>query len=349
MIWYGKTKSHFQQQSIRDLISGRYTTLILFRSDDRSPFEYAGIGHPLPHKNTLYPVRIDWKIERSSYNTGDSNGHKPEFQSLPLQRDAFLDAIASLNVHHQGETEASYKALLLLTMIARAEAGLDASVSYQDLMPHLRALVDRWKLTPESVDPRLPFWHLQEPHLWEIPYAANIPRVANGRPTARMLIEFGARGRIPTEHWIPLCESKSYRDSARWILLHRFWKPNEHEAVLSATAAAEAIASDSTDTTATSATTLNQETKNMTVRLVDDARAILSMRESDFDAYSAYGEVVDNSIQAESSFSRIRVNASSQRSGRSYRAINEIAFGDDGIGMNAETLHRCLQLGYSTR
>ena len=37
----------------------------------------------------------------------------------------------------------------------------------------------------------------------------------------------------------------------------------------------------------------------MTVRLINEATALLSMRESDFDAYSAYGEAVDNSIQAE--------------------------------------------------
>lgn len=350
LIWYGKTKSHFQQQSIRDLISERYTTLIFFRSDDRSPFEYAGIGHPLPHKNTYYPVRIDWKIERSSYILGDFNVHSRENKSAPLQRDPFLDAIESLNVHRGSDVEAPYKALLLLTMIARAEAGLGATVRYQDLMPHLRALMDRWNLAPESVDPRLPFWHLQEPHLWEIPDVANIPRGANGRPTAGMLVESGATGRIPSEHWTTLCCNPACRNSARRMLLSRFWEPAEYETVLAATAAAaNAIGNSPPIAPLTHATRLNEETEDMTVRLVDDARAILSMRESDFDAYSAYGEVVDNSIQAESSFSRIRVNASSQRSGRGYRAINEIAFGDDGTGMNVDTLHRCLQLGYSTR
>ena len=36
----------------------------------------------------------------------------------------------------------------------------------------------------------------------------------------------------------------------------------------------------------------------MSVTLVEDGAALLSMRNSDFDAYSAFGEVVDNSIQA---------------------------------------------------
>lgn len=87
----------------------------------------------------------------------------------------------------------------------------------------------------------------------------------------------------------------------------------------------------------------------MTVRLVNDATALISMRESDFDAYSAYGEVVDNSIQANSSFVRIHVETILSEGKSNYEAIKEIAFGDNGDGMNKDVLQRCLQLGYSTR
>jgi len=88
-----------------------------------------------------------------------------------------------------------------------------------------------------------------------------------------------------------------------------------------------------------------------TVRLINDATAILSMRESDFDAYSAYGEVIDNSIQASATNIRIRVCAKerSGTKGRPYSIIEKICFGDDGIGMPPEVLHQCLVLGYSTR
>jgi hypothetical protein len=37
----------------------------------------------------------------------------------------------------------------------------------------------------------------------------------------------------------------------------------------------------------------------MSVALVESGAAPESMRNSDFDVYSAYGEVIDNSIQAE--------------------------------------------------
>jgi hypothetical protein len=84
----------------------------------------------------------------------------------------------------------------------------------------------------------------------------------------------------------------------------------------------------------------------MSVRLVNDATALLSMRESDFDAYSAMGEVIDNSIQANAKTITINVKYDA---GTTHELIEYIAFGDDGDGMPDDVLHHCLQLGYSTR
>jgi polyhydroxyalkanoate synthesis regulator phasin len=81
------------------------------------------------------------------------------------------------------------------------------------------------------------------------------------------------------------------------------------------------------------------------VSLVDDGAALLSMRNSDFDAYSAIGEVIDNSIQAAAKNIRLQITFQQSR----QEPIISVAFGDDGIGMSSEILHRCLQLGYSTR
>ena len=76
--------------------------------------------------------------------------------------------------------------------------------------------------------------------------------------------------------------------------------------------------------------------------LVNAATAILSMRSSSFDELSAYGEVVDNSIQAEAKNVKIKFDTTN-------RDIRKLAFGDDGIGMDAETLSKCLSLGWSSR
>jgi hypothetical protein len=85
-----------------------------------------------------------------------------------------------------------------------------------------------------------------------------------------------------------------------------------------------------------------------TVRMVNDSLALLSMRDSDFDAYSAFGEIIDNSIQANASNICIKVEVAAPERGR-YEVIRSISFGDDGDGMDREVLHRCLQLGYSSR
>lgn len=85
------------------------------------------------------------------------------------------------------------------------------------------------------------------------------------------------------------------------------------------------------------------------VALVENGAALLSMRNSDFDAYSAYGEVIDNSIQADADEIRVRFDYLPKSAARKREALNYVAFGDNGKGMDAELLHRCLQLGYSSR
>lgn len=76
-------------------------------------------------------------------------------------------------------------------------------------------------------------------------------------------------------------------------------------------------------------------------------RALESLRNSDFDTLSALGEVVDNSIQANAKNIRIRVSQTKIR--KNKYDLTEIAFADDGDGMDKDTLGKCLQLGFSAR
>jgi hypothetical protein len=90
--------------------------------------------------------------------------------------------------------------------------------------------------------------------------------------------------------------------------------------------------------------------KEEKVRIFSDAQAIQSERASDFDVYSAYGEVLDNSVEADAMNIKIKFNCSLDKSrGKNFLHLNSVAFGDDGIGMEKEILHHCLQLGYSSR
>jgi hypothetical protein len=85
----------------------------------------------------------------------------------------------------------------------------------------------------------------------------------------------------------------------------------------------------------------------MAERFFEDSNALDSLRHSDFDALSAYGEVIDNSLQAGASKISIRMNLSPPKSG--YHQIQEMTFCDDGHGMDTATLQKCLKLGWSSR
>lgn len=76
--------------------------------------------------------------------------------------------------------------------------------------------------------------------------------------------------------------------------------------------------------------------------------ALKSLRNSDFDAYSAICEVIDNSIEADSKEIKIKIQEEVPPGKRVPRPI-QMAFGDDGNGMDSETLQLCLKLGYSGR
>ena len=82
--------------------------------------------------------------------------------------------------------------------------------------------------------------------------------------------------------------------------------------------------------------------------LIDQADALESFRASDFDCYSAYGEVLDNSVQANASIVKVTFKDREDRSRRN-KMIGEVFFADNGEGMTPDILRRCLKLGYSSR
>ena len=73
---------------------------------------------------------------------------------------------------------------------------------------------------------------------------------------------------------------------------------------------------------------------------------IRSERESDFDSNSAYGEVLDNSIQANAKNIKIKFLTLTKSK---KEILEKIVFGDDGDGMSSGTVENCLTQGFSTR
>lgn len=82
---------------------------------------------------------------------------------------------------------------------------------------------------------------------------------------------------------------------------------------------------------------------------VEQDTALESMRASDFDCFSAYGEVIDNSLQAYASDIRVFIEERKDRENTRVKKIGRVIFADDGLGMDADLLHKCLKLGHSSR
>jgi hypothetical protein len=85
---------------------------------------------------------------------------------------------------------------------------------------------------------------------------------------------------------------------------------------------------------------------------IEGAHLIQSLRASDFDLPSAIGELIDNSIQAESTNIHIKIEDFTTGARKKFKLIKKILCGDDGYGMESNhkgVLHSCIKLGYSTR
>ncbi|BCL39286.1 ATP-binding protein [Nostoc sp. MS1] len=86
--------------------------------------------------------------------------------------------------------------------------------------------------------------------------------------------------------------------------------------------------------------------------LLELATAYKSLRDSGFDFSTAVGEPIDNAIQAQATKIRVitkTIERDNHNSKKKLPVIQQVAIVDNGYGMNADVLHGCLQLGYSTR
>lgn len=73
-------------------------------------------------------------------------------------------------------------------------------------------------------------------------------------------------------------------------------------------------------------------------------KALESMRDAGFDVTVATGEPIDNSIQAGATTIRIKTTYSQDK-----KKITELAFADDGRGIDPSVMRQVLRMGFSTR
>ena len=85
---------------------------------------------------------------------------------------------------------------------------------------------------------------------------------------------------------------------------------------------------------------------NQHIPAIKSGAAIQSLRHSGYDIAAALGEPIDNSLEANANRIEVRLE---ERTEKKKKHVQRIVIADDGDGMDSDTLHRCLQLGFSTR
>lgn len=90
--WYGKNKSHINQDTIKNMISGKFNVHIFYRYDSREKFTYMGNGVAKEIKDTV-PVNILWTfnkiIEGNLYEEKSDNRESEVEEETELYEGAY--------------------------------------------------------------------------------------------------------------------------------------------------------------------------------------------------------------------------------------------------------------------
>ncbi|HSK78916.1 MAG TPA: DUF3427 domain-containing protein [Thermoanaerobaculia bacterium] len=65
LIWYGKTGSRLSHPSIQALLEPGRNVYVFYRTQDRQPFTYAGLGQPVEVRDVV-PVRVVWSFDQAA-------------------------------------------------------------------------------------------------------------------------------------------------------------------------------------------------------------------------------------------------------------------------------------------
>ena len=133
-------------------------------------------------------------------------------------------ALGNLSTWKRGSRRAVHKPLLSLMLLARAEAGDDNRVKFEEIYNKLTALLDEFGPHRKSHHPEYPFWHLQADGFWEVQDAAAFPLKKVGHsPTGRTRLERDAAGIVPDKLWKTVVEDPRLRHELATPVLDRIW------------------------------------------------------------------------------------------------------------------------------
>ena len=110
--------------------------------------------------------------------------------------DSILDRFSNLNVWQRGSERAPHKPLLVLLALGALSRG-QASLTFEECEPKLRALLKEFGPPRKALHPEYPFWRLQSDKLWAVATDSAVPAVpAASDPTISALRAGHARGEL---------------------------------------------------------------------------------------------------------------------------------------------------------
>jgi len=141
-------------------------------------------------------------------------------------------AVAGLRTWQRGGERAPHKPLLTLMLIARAERGEGARVSFDAIAEPLAALLREFGPPRKSYHPEYPFWHLRKDGFWIAEGADRLPlRKAGHSPSRRTLLEAHAAGLVRQDMWETLTRDPALRRELVAAILDDYWPESYHEPI----------------------------------------------------------------------------------------------------------------------
>jgi putative restriction endonuclease len=147
-----------------------------------------------------------------------------------------LDLFRRIRSWNRGDERAPHKPLLLLLALAQLQRGGARWLTYAEVEPRLRELLEDYLPERAAQHPEYPFWRLRNDGIWEIREEAAIRPylTAAGDAPPRLLRDCDARGGFTETLLASLSSRRDLVDHIAREILDRTFPPSLHESILDA-------------------------------------------------------------------------------------------------------------------
>ena len=148
--------------------------------------------------------------------------------------DELRNVFAHLKVWHAKGWRAPNKPLLALWAIGRCLRNEARLAPYDMVAQELGILLRRFGPPRKGVNPDLPFWHLRNDGVWDIPEAGRITQTASGHAHISSLRREGAQGGLSSEIFSAFRKNKAMALDIAYSLVEAHFPESLHDDVLRA-------------------------------------------------------------------------------------------------------------------